>query len=247
MCSSCGGPSSSDRCRSCGAKARWAASHPLRPCEACAAPITGRNRARARFCSQACRVATRSSYTGRSTNRVTLTCEGCAVAFDVPASNAARHRFCTLSCSLLHRGVTTSCEGCGALYHHGVSTLGKRRHCSRACYRRSTGETTIEARTREVLDDLGVLFWQEVPIAGRRWVVDFLVGSRLVLEVDGTYWHAHRPDVDARKTADLTAIGFDVLRIPEVDVVAPGYPAHLAGLLLDRGVLDPATVAHRWA
>ncbi|MBE1604836.1 endonuclease domain-containing protein [Actinopolymorpha pittospori] len=52
------------------------------------------------------------------------------------------------------------------------------------------------------------------------WTVDILVeleGRRLVVEYDGEYWHA--PDakrlVDERKTLDLLAAGYAVVRLRE--------------------------------
>jgi very-short-patch-repair endonuclease len=182
-----------------------------------------------------CRTATPGSHTGRSTNRVELTCEGCSVRFQVPASQAPRHRFCTRDCSLLWRGAETTCAECGVRFHHGAGTLGKRKHCSRACYLRAKGETGPERVTREVLEALAVTFWQEQQLG--RWVVDFLVGTRLVLEVDGAYWHSLRPEVDVRKTGELRAVGFNVVRLPEERVLAPRFAEDLQGLLVSHGAL----------
>ena len=51
-----------------------------------------------------------------------------------------------------------------------------------------------------------------------RWVVDFLLPGRIVIETDGTYWHS-RPGAkerDQRKVTALVSHGMTVLRISEV-------------------------------
>lgn len=59
---------------------------------------------------------------------------------------------------------------------------------------------------------LGVQFRREVPLAGR-YIVDFCAPSvRLVVEVDGGC-HAVRPRADARRDAELGALGYRVLRL----------------------------------
>ena len=57
--------------------------------------------------------------------------------------------------------------------------------------------------------------------------MDFLLGD-LVIEADGSYWHSFRPDVDARKTAELTARGYVVWRLPEDEIRDVQFAADLA-------------------
>ena len=74
--------------------------------------------------------------------------------------------------------------------------------------------TASEARLWSALKarQLGVQFRREVPLAGR-YIVDFCAPSvRPVGEVDGRC-HESRPRADARRDAELCALGYRVLRV----------------------------------
>jgi very-short-patch-repair endonuclease len=59
---------------------------------------------------------------------------------------------------------------------------------------------------------LGVQFRRQVPLAGR-YVVDFCAPAvRLVVEVDGRC-HARKRQADARRDAELKALGYRVVRV----------------------------------
>jgi hypothetical protein len=61
-----------------------------------------------------------------------------------------------------------------------------------------------------------VLDLRRVAGATRPWLVDIVDEQhRLIVEYDGSYWHADKEDVDRRKTADLAAAGWTVLRVRE--------------------------------
>ena len=67
---------------------------------------------------------------------------------------------------------------------------------------------------RGYLSALGVDCVWQADVAGH--VVDFLVPHmRLVLEYDGSWWHAHRGERDAAKDAALEAAGYRVARLTE--------------------------------
>ena len=70
-----------------------------------------------------------------------------------------------------------------------------------------------EQRLQKVLDERGLPHRQGEHIG--RYEVDFLLGEKIVVEVDG-YHHLSRPGQrrDARKTAYLQNLGYDVHRIP---------------------------------
>ncbi len=80
---------------------------------------------------------------------------------------------------------------------------------------RSQSGTDIERAVAAVLDTLGIEYEQQCRIG--RYCVDFYVRSHnQVIEVDGEYWH-NRPGVkerDARRDAELVALGYNVVRIP---------------------------------
>jgi very-short-patch-repair endonuclease len=119
-----------------------------------------------------------------------------------------------------------ACIGCGVPFLAKRSDIAKgyARYCSQRCYFLSGGETSIERAVRLVLEAGGLHFEQEAQIGP--WVVDFLLGW-LVIEADGAYWHAGRGDRDARKTADLTARGWVVWRLPEAEIKQPGFASQL--------------------
>ena len=231
---------------------------PDRFCKTCGGLITGRNRARAVYCSRACVYASPDvqEKLRAPRNSVTKTCPHCAQDFTVPASNANRYTYCSRACSVDARGVTTACQRCGALFRHSCKATRRycseacrrppvmvtceecgttfratpqaanaRRFCSPHCYRASNAETSIERTVREALETRGIPHATQVGIG--RWTVDFLVMGRLVLEADGDYWHSLRPDVDARKTDELTRMGYAVRRLSESVINGEGLSAAL--------------------
>jgi very-short-patch-repair endonuclease len=81
-------------------------------------------------------------------------------------------------------------------------------------------QSCIETCVRLVLTELAVPFRSQVSIAGVGRV-DFLVGERLVVEVDGFAFHRGRADYreDRRHTNALVALGYRVLRFTYEDAV----------------------------
>jgi very-short-patch-repair endonuclease len=118
------------------------------------------------------------------------------------------------------------CAGCGDRFRTTPAyAAAGRRYCNARCYRTSSAETSLERATRLALEAAGFAFDQEAQTG--RWVVDFRLGD-LVIEADGAYWHSLRPEVDARKTADLTARGYTVLRLAEDQIRDRQFPVWLA-------------------
>lgn len=105
--------------------------------------------------------------------------------------------------------------------------------CNRACWRRYTGETTPERAARESLEEAGIAFRQEVAIG--KYSADFLIGERLVVEVDGEYWHRD-PQRDARRDTYLRDRGFDVLRFAEADAASVARVVQEHGVALGEGI-----------
>ncbi|MGH3588323.1 MAG: DUF559 domain-containing protein [Pseudonocardia sp.] len=202
---------------------------------------------------------------GAPRRRVTKVCPHCDTDFSVSVSTADRYTYCSRVCSNAARGRDAACERCGAAFrrsrtevrrhcsetcrrpavtidcgHCGTgfrvvpSAAARKRYCSIRCYRAGGAETGIERRVREVLENLRYPHRAQAQIGP--WVVDFLVEERLVIEADGTYWHSLRPDVDRRKTADITDRGYTVWRLPEVGINLPGFPANLQRRLADYEV-----------
>lgn len=199
----------------------------------------------------------------RVENNVVKTCPHCSSEFRVPVSNDARYTYCSRRCSSEARGRGAVCRRCGATFRHGQaqtraycsetcrrppvlttcdhcstefrvvpSSAGKRRFCSNRCYRASDSETSIERSVREALERLRL---DHAPQAGiGPWVVDFLVGERLVVEADGSYWHSLRPHVDRRKTADLESRGYTVWRLSEEEIRGDEFASEFERRLTDH-------------
>jgi very-short-patch-repair endonuclease len=202
---------------------------------------------------------------GRPRNRVIKTCPGCGADFAVAASMAGRYDYCTRECSVRARGRDGTCARCGGAFRHSQtqnrryccescrrppvltecghcgtefrvvpSRDGLARYCSRHCYHASNAETSIERRVREALEHLGIGHRAQAQIGP--WSVDFLVGTLLVIEADGAYWHDRRPAADARKTADLADRGYTVWRLHDDVINAAGFLDELERRLADYEV-----------
>ena len=71
-------------------------------------------------------------------NRITLTCPRCEIAFDVKASQAARRKYCSTACLRDDQADKTRrvCPTCGDEFHDPDNTIkAKQTYCSRACGR----------------------------------------------------------------------------------------------------------------
>ena len=100
--------------------------------------------------------------------------------------------------------------------------------------RTQTEPLTRQRIVREILEGLGVGFQSQAPLG--HYTVDFLVPvSRLVIQADGDYWHAHpavygeglkpltrvqqnRRRLDASCDSYLSNMGYNVLRLWERDL-----------------------------
>lgn len=198
-----------------------------------------------------------------------VTCRHCARVRDVPASNAGRYKYCSVECRKAALSTTSPCRRCGKPVRYPIAhprthcseacyrpttlytclTCGVtkrcipskiRRYCSRACYVRSGAETVIEQRVREQLERLGVAYASEVKCGP--FVVDFVISDlagHVAIEADGDYWHARRPEIDARKNARLAAAGYEVWRLGEAEIndagFAVAFEARVSGRLLHLG------------
>ena len=70
-------------------------------------------------------------------------------------------------------------------------------------------------------------FWGNSPVKSgltlrdetftRPWVVDIFIGAGipLIIEYDGSYWHADKVEVDVRKSKELLAVGYRLVRLRE--------------------------------
>lgn len=191
------------------------------------------------FCSHACmRAANRGGVAKEDTTR---TCARCGKTFSfVPSAlrRGVNRTLCSKSCQKAAR-ITLHCDLCGKPFWRLPSTVKGARFCSTACYRKSNLETSIERVVRVELERAGVQFVKQEKIG--RWVVDFLVMGKWVVEADGEYWHAS-PKIrarDARRDAELASQGYVVVRLAERELKRD--PSCVIRALLACG-LTPSTI-----
>lgn len=154
------------------------------------------------YCSLACRHA--------SVRHVA--CKRCGRIFTV---HGRKEFYCSEECR--RPPVMQTCATCGKEFRI-VPSDANRQFCSFGCYRRYTGETLPERTVRLALTALGIEFRQEYTPLGMRTAVDFYLPTlRTMLEIDGTYWHSRAGvrERDAKKTLQLQARGYRVVRLPD--------------------------------
>lgn len=82
--------------------------------------------------------------------------------------------------------------------------------------------TSIEVKFFKELLHRGFLeekdFKQQVPILNRYWVDFLFIKQKIVVEVDGDYWHSMKKDKDVLRDAHLVREGYTVLRFSETEI-----------------------------
>lgn len=209
-------------------------------CQQCGAAFQGHSSRPRSFCTRDCYRASVAA------ERVEKVCVTCGRTFTVKASIAHRYNNCGAECrsadmvececrrcgkrfmaSRNHNRVYCSekcyrppqyaeCDNCGKRYRLQPKDVGVRRFCTFGCYRRFTGETTLEAKVRAALEELGIPFEQERSVG--RYTIDFaLLFFGVALEVDGAYWHQNTAR-DRRKEKALAKVGWRVVRLSEAEI-----------------------------
>lgn len=123
------------------------------------------------------------------------------------------------------------CVLCGKdfIVHKVFDTNGRTAsYCSVTCKLRSR-ISSPERKCKEILENLKVPFLHQVLIKPN-FYVDFIVFEKVVLQVDGEYWHGHerfnpltdrqlqQRKRDEAQTAYLRKCGYKVIRVWESDV-----------------------------
>ncbi len=77
----------------------------------------------------------------------------------------------------------------------------------------STHLTTPERRVKEILDQLDIAYFTHHVVED--WNVDFYLGQKLAIEVNGVYWHNKPKNIkkDKKKLSELHSKGYHVLII----------------------------------
>lgn len=165
-----------------------------------------------------------------------ITCEQCGRQFGVIKAREHTAHFCSRHCHNLHKKTVTGlnhplytrqprkCEWCGKEVWVKPAKLWEFRFCSRACLgswvcRHIHHPTTPEIIISNALKELRLLFETEYRIGTYSCDV-VLPQYKVVIEIDGTYWHslAKRRKLDKVKDLFLNQQGWIVLRFKEKDI-----------------------------
>ena len=78
--------------------------------------------------------------------------------------------------------------------------------------------TTPERRVKEILNELDIVYFVHHVVEG--WNVDFYLGHKMAIEVNGTYWHNKPKNIekDRRKLSELKDKGYHVLTINDTEL-----------------------------
>ena len=156
----------------------------------------------------------------------TIKCLECGKKFLViNAVYKKRPKFCSKKCKddFERDYVERICKNCQKLFMLPRFYLNRGRgtFCTRDCYIEYKGETSIEAKVKQALEQAGIEYIQEAKLGFYR--VDFLLKDQnIALECDGEYWHslAKAKFRDKRKDTYLRGKGLNVLRLSESTIVS---------------------------
>ena len=75
-----------------------------------------------------------------------------------------------------------------------------------------------EKKVADILDELDIVYYAHHDIS--KWNVDFYLGNRTIIEVQGSFWHSldYRVEKDEEKREDLESKGYTILYINEEEV-----------------------------
>lgn len=218
-------------------------------CEQCHQPFSYVNKGKSRrFCGPACYAASMIGID--KGGLVTAECATCGRPFTVKRFYFNRkdgktfQRFCSRDCATPainaahQKHVERACALCGALFMPRLNKGYVSEFCSRRCASASGRATqalidqqvngtptSIERRMMDALDRARIPYVFQYPIYSKiglkRFSCDFgFPDAMLIVECDGTYWHA-KPGVaqkDKTKDAYLNACGYTVLRFSEAEI-----------------------------
>lgn len=185
-------------------------------CEICGGPVAARAR---RFCSRE-----HWAIAYRRDRGIEKSCERCGETFRTTRRAASRRRFCRDDCrkAWWEERIEVVCEKCGESFKRSRSRARTTRFCSNGCrlawlLLRRTSE--IERNVGVALRSFGYDLLPQERLHG--FFVDYAISSlRVVVEVDGDYWHssvaARRRDRAEDRILGLH--GWKVVRTRESDL-----------------------------
>lgn len=188
-------------------------------CEFCSTAFRT-NRPEARFCCRRCA----TDYDSQQ-GCVTLYCDGCGSTIErYKAKVVAGFNFCCAECRATWSGRTikVECRGCGVVFRVLPGKSRIRQFCGRACYQQWLHAQTaskLECRVVDALRANGITVLTQFPLRG--FIYDCAIEDwRVLIEVDGTYWHSLPDAIRRDRAKDIVAYrsGWRLIRIPEADL-----------------------------
>ena len=85
--------------------------------------------------------------------------------------------------------------------------------------RNTTGSLSqAESKVKKLLDELDIVYFTNHYI--NQWSIDFYLGKKMIIEVQGDYWHSldSKIEVDNKKYDDLISKGYHILYIYEKEL-----------------------------
>lgn len=204
-------------------------------CEPCGLSIRT-----ARFCAQV---------------KTTLVCQQCGLAHQPGHLN---RQFCSLVCKgkasqgkpnakrggsypHLRRAAERDCLCCGTRFRAIKDHKGKKQvYCSHPCYLKNRRVSLFELAVGAMLRGRGLSI--ETTVKRGRWTFDIaVVGTPILVEADGTFWHssAKVKERDARKDEWCRVNGYDIIRITEASFRAD--PVSAGDVILKRAEAENLT------
>lgn len=210
-------------------QARWRNQLVTRTCIECGLDFTGR---RAQNLCEPCKVIRRRRFRPQ-TFRV---CAHCGQTFGPVEHLRADKKYCSLACKgaaergkpskkrgmrypHLQRARVATCLTCGKEFRAVKDTAREQqKYCSHSCYLKNRRVSHFEQAVFAWLRDHVVAAEEQV----RRgpWTFDgAVIGTNVLIEADGTYWHSlpHARERDKRKDAWCAQEGYVLLRVPEAE------------------------------
>lgn len=200
-------------------------------CDFCGIPFVS-ERVEARFCSHRC-----SCSFDLQQNSAAMFCDACGGHMTRQKSRVSAFcfHFCCDACRVEFRARTVkiACCGCDTLFRVRVG-LSYRKFCNKLCYQRwlcSQTSSNLERRVGSALQEHGISITAQYPLQG--FFYDYaIVERRVLIEVDGTYWHSFPKAKQRDRAKDIVAYrsGWKLIRVTEADLTS-AWDATIATLV----------------
>lgn len=194
-------------------------------CEQCGSDFSPR-RPESKYCSPEC-------VTQSLVNSQEYSCTYCSNAVSKPANHASKNKFCSWECSnqwSKRNQAEAFCEVCGQTCHVSKSRQKDFSCCSKSCLEKLK-TNRVEKLAYSTLQTANIHFVEQHEINNKFIVDAYLPNHRVVLQVDGDYWHGNpatypeptsmqKKNIARDKSSDayLHKCGYKVVRIWESEL-----------------------------